>query len=91
MRKTSSPSKGYGAVKSKVAGNMRSIKKSQTRTAMQRAIQQDQYPEHNFPKRAKTYASPKKARKSAAPSTNHDQIISEIKSKYSKEAINEMS
>ena len=32
----SSPGKGYGAVKSKVAGNMKSIKKSQTRAMMQR-------------------------------------------------------
>lgn len=42
MRKTASPSKsGYGAVKSKVAGNMRSIKKSQTRTMMQKAMAQE--------------------------------------------------
>ena len=42
-------------------------------------------------RRAQTYTSPKKTRKSAAPATYHDQIISDIKNKYSKDAINEMS
>lgn len=37
-----SPKKVYSGVKSKVAGNMRSIKKSQTRTLVKRA--QEQYP-----------------------------------------------
>jgi hypothetical protein len=45
------------------------------------------------PRRAKTFTSPKKTRKAAGPTTNadHDQIINEIKSKYSKDAINRMS
>ena len=44
-------------------------------------------------RRAKTYThySPKKARKSVQPGSYHDKIVNEIKSKYSKDAINEMS
>lgn len=70
---------------------MKSIKKTQTRTMIKKA-EQMQYQGNSevSTRRAKTaYYSPKKARKSVQP-TYHDKIISEIKSKYSKDAINEM-
>ena len=87
-----SPGKVYAGVKSKVAGNMKSIKKSQTRTMVKKA--QEQYAQGGSPdvRRARTsYYSPKKARKSVQPGSYHDKIVSEIKSKYSKDAINGMS
>ena len=86
-----SPGKGYAAVKSKVAGNMKSIKKTQTRTMMQRAQENGETNAvEGAPRRAKTYTSPKKTKK-VANAGDHDQIIREIKNKYSKDAINGMS
>ena len=85
-----SPSKVYAGVKSKVAGNMKSIKKSQSRTMMKKAaLEQAHGNTEGGSRRGKTYTSPKKSRKSVQP-TYHDKIASEIKSKYSKDAINEM-
>ena len=83
-----SPGKAYAGVKSKVAGNMKSIKKSQTRTMMRRAQENGENGVEGGPRRAKTYTSPKKK---AANAGDHDQIIREIKNKYSKDAINGMS
>ena len=69
----SSPGKGYDKVKSKVAGNMRSIKKSQTRAMIQRAQQEEGTIGEGVPRRAKTYTSPKKTRKAAGKvATDHD-------------------
>lgn len=79
----------YSGVKSKVAGNMKSIKKAQTRTMNVRGDATGNSGEATR-SRAKTYTSPKKAQKGAQPSTYSDNIISEIKNKYSKEEINEM-
>lgn len=84
----SSPGKAYSGVKSKVAGNIKSIKKSQTRAMMQRAYENDGTVPNGAPRRAKTYTSPKKTKKAAA---DQDQIISAITNKYSKDAINNMS
>lgn len=82
-----SPHKVYSGVKSKVAGNMKSIRKTQTRTLTQSYTAEGTV---EAPRRAKTYASPGKRTKKST-TTYHEKIISEIKNKYSKETINEMS
>ena len=66
---------------------MKSIRKTQTRTHVSSYMAEGTV---EAPRRAKTYASPgKRAKKSTV--THHEKIISEIKNKYSKDAINEMS
>ena len=67
------PQSDCGPVKSKVAGNMKSIKKSQTRAMIQRAQQEEGTIGEGVPRRAKTYTSPKKTRKAAGKvATDHD-------------------
>lgn len=88
---TKSPTK-YHVVKSKVAGNMKSIKKSQTRAMLQKHDMIGGSVES--PVRVPKHASPKKRKSGAAsqmPGSYQDQIINEIKNKYSKDAINQMS
>lgn len=105
-RPSSSPSKDYqnnrgspnkySGVKSKVAGNMKSIKKSQTRVMMQRSGNEFGPLNTDPSTRGLKASSPTKGRRhtaklQAAPPSYHDQIIQEIKNKYSKDAINQMS
>lgn len=77
-----SPDKVYKAVRSKVAGNMKSIKKSQTRKVMSQTLQ-----DHQQTRSEGTYTSPGKKRISNKGKTVMDQITN----KYSRDVIKEMS